>query len=168
MASISSTHFHAARPLKLVASSDGIAIPRATGGPVLDLDLMTMAAQLRNEGAWSDGRNTRTVLKHSDFRMVLTAMKKGARLREHQARGTVLIQVLSGLARIQVFDEVFDLPAGHALSLDPNLQHGVEALEDSALLVAVAWPQDSHAETSLRESHMPLSRPAVRPITIRM
>jgi hypothetical protein len=34
----------------------------------------------------------------------------------------------------------FDLPAGTLLALDQNLPHDVEALEESAFLITIAWP----------------------------
>lgn len=123
-------------------ATGSIRLPRATSGPVLDLDLMTMAQQLRNEAAWSDGRSSCTLVKHGDFRMVLTVMRTGTRLHRHHARGTVLIQVLSGHIRACVFGEVVEAPAGHALSLDPNLEHEIEAVDESAVLITIAWPQD--------------------------
>lgn len=128
---------------RVAVGNDEIHVPKATGGPVLDLDLRMMAAQLEHESVWSCGRNTRTIVKHGDFRVVLTVMKKGACLRRHQARGTVLIQVLSGRVRIRVFDDVFDVGPGHALSLDPYLEHDLEATDESALLIAIAWPSDA-------------------------
>lgn len=126
----------------IAIATDGIRLPRATSGPVLNLDLMTMAEQLRHEGAWSDGRNTRTLVKHGDFRLVLTVMKTGAHLHKHHARGTVLIQVLSGHIRAHILDEVIEAPAGRAISLDPDLEHEIEALDESALLITIAWPLD--------------------------
>ncbi len=123
-------------------ATDGIRLPRATSGPVLDLDLMTMAKQLQIEAAWSNGRNSRTLVKHRDFRMVLTVMRAGAHLHRHHARGTVLIQVLSGYIRARVLGEVVEAPAGHALSLDPNLEHEIEAVDESALVITIAWPQE--------------------------
>jgi quercetin dioxygenase-like cupin family protein len=128
--------------LTITVDVEGIRLPRATSGPVLDLDLMTMSEQLRLDDAWSDGRNSRTLVKHGDFRVVLTAMRVGARLHKHHARGTVLIQVLSGCVQARVLDEVLEVPAGHALSLDPNLEHEIEAVEESAVLITIAWPRD--------------------------
>lgn len=124
-----------------VITANGIRLPRPTSGPVLDLDLATMVEQLWHDGMWSDGRNSRTLVKHGDFRMILTVMKAGAHLRRHHARGTVLIQVLSGHIRARIMDETVDAPVGHALSLDPNLEHEVEAVDESALLITIAWPQ---------------------------
>lgn len=126
--------------VSVAPATNGIGVPRATGGPVLNLDLMTIAERLRLEAAWSDGRNSRTLVMHGDFRVVLTVMKAGARLHKHHASGTVLIQVLSGCIRARLLDEVIEVRAGHALSLDPHLEHEVEAADDSALLITIAWP----------------------------
>lgn len=126
----------------IIVATNGIRLPRATSGPVLDLDLEAMAEQLRHEGMWSDGRNSRTLLKHDDFRMILTVMKAGARLHRHHARGTVLVQVLSGHVHARVMDESVEAPAGHALSFDPNLEHEIEAVDDSTVLITIGWPRD--------------------------
>lgn len=122
---------------------DTIRIPRPTSGPILDLDLMRMAEQLRHEAVWSDGRNSRTLVKHGDFRMVLTVMKAGACLHRHHARGSVLIQVLTGHIRARILDDVIDVQTGHTLSLDPHLEHEIEAAAESTLLITIAWPQDT-------------------------
>lgn len=37
-------------PARVAAAADGIRIPRATGGPVLNLYLMTIAEQISQEG----------------------------------------------------------------------------------------------------------------------
>lgn len=87
-------------------------------------------------------RNSRTLVKHSDFRVILTTMRAGARLHKHHARGTVLIQVLSGRIRARVLNDVLEVPAGHALALDPNLEHEIDAVDESALLITIAWPRD--------------------------
>lgn len=128
--------------VNIAIAANGIRLPRATSGPVLNLDLMAMAEELLHEIAWSDGRNSRMLVKHGDFRLVLTAMRAGARLHKHHTRGTVLIQVLSGHIRTRILDEVIEVPAGHALSLDPELEHEIEALDQSALLITIAWPHD--------------------------
>lgn len=133
---------HQIGSVNISLAAEGIRLPRATSGPVLDLDLVTIAKQLRHEATWSDGRNSRTLLKHGDFRMVLMVLRTGARLHRHHARGTVLIQVLGGHIRARVLDEVIEAPAGHALSFDPNLEHEIEAVEQSEILITIAWPPD--------------------------
>jgi hypothetical protein len=54
-------------PASVGVAADGIRLPRAMGGPVLDLDLTTMAEQLSQEGNWSDGRNSRTIVSTAIF-----------------------------------------------------------------------------------------------------
>ncbi len=70
-------------------------------------------------------------------------MKAGTQMQQHQAKGTVSIQAVSGHVRIHVLGEAFDLLAAQMLSLDANVPHDVEAIEDSTFLVSVAWPADS-------------------------
>jgi mannose-6-phosphate isomerase-like protein (cupin superfamily) len=48
---------------------------------------------------------------------------------------------LSGHIQMHVRDKVFDLPAGHLLARDRVLPHDVRALEGSAFLLTIAWPE---------------------------
>jgi quercetin dioxygenase-like cupin family protein len=120
----------------------GLRPPMATGGPVLEFDLPAAVMQLKHESNWSGHRNARTLVKHRDCRIVLMDLESGAHLVRHQTRGTVVIQVVSGHIKVRVFSEVFDVPVGHVISLDPHLSHDVEALEETALLITIAWPED--------------------------
>jgi hypothetical protein len=66
-------------------------------GSLLAFDLVTEAAALRYERGWRDGdRSTNTLVKTPDFRVVLTAMRAGARLEEHDAAARISIHTLSG------------------------------------------------------------------------
>jgi quercetin dioxygenase-like cupin family protein len=114
--------------------------PQQLAGPLIAIDLAVEAAQLRTERGWREGdRNANTLVKTPDFRVVLTALRAGARLQEHQAAGRVSIQTLSGRVRLQVGAQNVELPTGHLLVLEPGLAHDVEALEDSVFLLTLAW-----------------------------
>ena len=53
--------------------------------PVLKFDLSDESNALQHEDGWRNtGHSAKTLVKHHDFRIVLIAMKKGARLEEHQ------------------------------------------------------------------------------------
>ena len=71
--------------------------------------------------------------------LVLTALRPGARLQEHQAAGWVVIQTISGRVRLAGLGQSVDFPGGHLVALEPNVAHDVEALEESIFLVTVAW-----------------------------
>ena len=118
--------------------------PAPTGGPVMSIDLRAAFRQLEHERRWSGGRNAVTLLKHRDFRLVLTALKAGTHLSRHNVRGTVLIQVLGGHIRVEILGSILNATAGQAISLDPNLAHEITAVEDAALLISIAWHEVHH------------------------
>ena len=128
---------------KQAAGSSAIRAPGPLENPILSFDLKAEIEGLRGEGGWQAGRNSKTLVKHPDFRMVLTVLKSGARLHEHKAAGRISVQAVAGHIRMHVEDKVFDLPAGHLLALERALPHDVEALEDSAFLLTIAWPEDA-------------------------
>lgn len=115
--------------------------PAATGGPVLGIDLAAAACQLRQESTWSGQRNAVTLVKHRDFRLVLVALKPGARLARHGVRGSVLIQVLTGRVRVGIYGQDLSLTAGQIVSLDPQLDHEVTAVNDALLLITIGWSE---------------------------
>ena len=84
----------------------------------------------------------RQLVKNEDFRIVLTVLLSDALVHEHKAPGRISAQALSGHIQMHVHDKVFDLPAGHLLALDRVLPHDVKALEDSAFLLTIAWPEE--------------------------
>lgn len=111
---------------------------------VIDVDLPAEIEQLRKEQAWSQsGRNSKTLVKYPDFRIVLVALKAGLALERHKAGARISIQALSGRLRLKLSDRTAELPAGHLLALDRALEHDVEAIEDSAFLLTVSWPGDA-------------------------
>jgi quercetin dioxygenase-like cupin family protein len=122
--------------------SGAVRTPGPLGNPMLTFDLNAEIKRLREENAWQGGRDSKTLVKNQDFRIVLTVMKADALLREHKTSGRISVQVLSGHIQMHVQDKVFDLPAGHLLALDRAVPHDVKALEDSAFLLTLAWPEE--------------------------
>lgn len=114
--------------------------PEPTGSPVLEFDLPAHIEQLNREQNWQGGRNSQTIVKYPDFRIVLTVLRAGSRLHEHQAAGPISVHTVSGHIRMHVDGGEIDLPAGHVLALDRAVPHDVEAVEDSAFLLTIAWP----------------------------
>jgi quercetin dioxygenase-like cupin family protein len=112
-------------------------------GPLLAFDLAAEAAQLQTERGWREGdRNANTLVKTPDFRVVLTALRSGGRLEEHQAAGSVSVQTITGRLRLRVGERQVELGAGQLVALEPGLSHAVEALEDSVFLLTLAWGDD--------------------------
>ncbi len=114
---------------------------RPLADPVLQFDLEQEADRLRREAPWLEhGRNAVTLVKHPDLRVVLMLMKPGTRLQEHHARGRISVHTLSGHVRLHLGGQIADLPAGRLIALERDLPHDVEAVEESAVLLTIAWP----------------------------
>ena len=59
---------------------------------------------------------------------------------EHKAEGRISVQVLSGHIRLRASGRTFSLRPGGLLAIDQGVSHDVEALEESAFLLTIAWP----------------------------
>jgi len=115
---------------------------RQVAAPVLAFDLPAEIERLHHESGWLSGeRDGKTLVKEPDFRIVLTAMKSGTRLAQHEAAARVSIQVLSGQLAVSVHGETTEMTAGHLLVLDRDIPHDVVAQVDSAFLLTLAWPE---------------------------
>lgn len=94
---------------------------------------------LKQEPEWISGqRNSVTVVKTSNLSIVLTAIKKGATLCGHQIDGPITLQVVSGVIEFGVAGEPRELQAGTVIALDKTVNHDIQALEDSELLLTIA------------------------------
>jgi quercetin dioxygenase-like cupin family protein len=112
---------------------------------VLQFDLASELDQLHRDESWlhPTGRSSKTLVKYSDLRIVLIAMKANTRMHEHTAAGRISVHALNGHIRVQLPERVVDLPAGHLLALDQCVPHDVEAAEDSAFLLTLSWPPET-------------------------
>lgn len=105
-------------------------------------DLQSEISALESHKPWPQGMTSKTLLKTDDLRIVLIVMQAGARMNEHHSDGRISMQVLRGAIRTRVQDQVVDLSSGRMLALDRSILHDVEAREDSAFLLTIAWPSD--------------------------
>jgi quercetin dioxygenase-like cupin family protein len=123
--------------------------PHELREPVTALDLLDEAARLRREPSWQQSdRNAKTFVKATDLRLVLTTLKQGAVVKEHRAPGSAVVQTLSGRIRLGLPDQTVELPTGALVVLEPNLPHDVEALEESAFTITIAWPPGIRGDES--------------------
>ncbi len=108
--------------------------------PHLRIDVKAESAQLSN-GDLQAGRNSRTLFKAPDLRVVLVTATKGSYVSEHRTDGSVTILAVEGAIRLKLNHVTVDLQAGELLALERALPHDVEALTDCAFLVTIAWPR---------------------------
>lgn len=111
--------------------------------PYLEIDLVRELEQLQQEPEWAAGQNAKTLVKQDDLRVVLTALRPRVRIPEHQTDGQISIQTIRGRILVRAEGRTFDLPVGTLLTLDRGVRHDVEAVEESAFLLTIAWPRQS-------------------------
>jgi quercetin dioxygenase-like cupin family protein len=104
----------------------------------MELEKLKEAPSWRRES----GRSSETLVKYKEFRIVLVRMKPGSYMSHHRAEGPISIHVLHGKIRVHLpEDRLEDLSPGDLLTLERCLEHDVEALDESAFLLTIAWPE---------------------------
>jgi quercetin dioxygenase-like cupin family protein len=106
----------------------------------MEFDLPAEVHRLHAETTWHTGQNAKTLIKYDDFRVVLIALAAKARMQEHKNEGRISVHVLSGHIQLKASGRTFNLRAGGLLALDQGVSHDVDALEESAFLLTIAWP----------------------------
>lgn len=104
--------------------------------------------KLKKAPSWQreSGRSSETLVKYGEFRIVLVRMKLGSYMSHHRAEGPISIQAIHGKIRVHLpEDRIEELEVGDLLTLDRCLEHDVEAIEESAFLLTIAWPEPTNA-----------------------
>lgn len=109
----------------------------AVKGDRLLFDLTEQLKQLRAELPENRDRRGITLVKEHGITVVLTALKKGAELAEHDTPGPATVQVLDGKVEMKVGGEGFTLGPGQVVAFDARVPHEVEAASDAAILITV-------------------------------
>lgn len=114
--------------------------PRPLRAPLLRFNLPQEISALHGELEYArDQHNARTLIKHSDFRLVLMSLKAGAHVPRVQTEQHLALQPLRGHLRLHMPSEVVNVHADQLLSLDRELSYRLEAVEDSDVLLWIGW-----------------------------
>lgn len=116
------------------------AAPVALPGPSSEFDLDHELDELHRSPEWESGIARKVLIRYPDFQITLRAMKAGTRIPDHHNPGRICVHTVRGHIRMHADGKLFDLPQGRMLVLDRAITHDVEALEESAFLLTVAYP----------------------------
>lgn len=152
----------ATAPAKVV---DAARVRRPVTGSCLGFDLAAEAEALRRSPLWRHrGHDARTLVKLADLRLVLIALRAGARLHEHSTCRRVSLQVLTGRVQLHLAAQTVEVRAGAVAVLDELVRHDLVADEDSVVLLTLSGgaeaPRASCADdlASLKAEHQRFAR----------
>jgi quercetin dioxygenase-like cupin family protein len=123
-------------------------INRPDGDRVLDgtyvfVDIPSYVRQLKDEKAWEkNDRNGITVFKSNHVTIVITALQKGAAIKDNAIDGYLTLQILKGNARISTPDGDVDVTDHQMVNFHPNILHSLEATSDVIILLTTFNRED--------------------------
>ncbi|MGB8684008.1 MAG: hypothetical protein WCD12_14065 [Candidatus Binatus sp.] len=113
----------------------------AQGGQV-SVDIKAEIARLKSERAWADNdRHGSSLVKGDGINVALIMLKKGAKMQEHHTRAPITVQVIEGKINFVAKGKSQVATAGTLIALDRAIEHSVEAVEESALVLTVGGEQ---------------------------
>ena len=104
------------------------------------IDIGRAEQELRAEPAYAqDGHTARTLVRESDLRMVLIAIRQDASIDQHHTDHTACIHVLTGNITLRFATYSVAVPTGGIFVLEANAPHAVSAAVDSAFTLTIGW-----------------------------
>lgn len=82
-------------------------------------------------------RAAKTLASTTSIRATVIALASGAVVADHDAPSAATLQVIIGRVRLHTADHNWTLEAGELVPVPPQ-RHGLDALDDSAVLLTVA------------------------------
>ncbi len=109
---------------------------RVIDAPYVFINIPDFVRQLKEEDAWEkNDRNAITVFKTDKVTMVVVCLHAKAILKDNLVDGIFSIQVIEGVVRVASPDGDVDMMANQVITFHQLVDHSVEALMDSALLL---------------------------------
>jgi quercetin dioxygenase-like cupin family protein len=108
----------------------------------ISFDVPHEVARLRAERAYDiEGHAGHTLTKYPDVRVVLEAMKAGARLRLHETAESMTLHVVVGQLRVHTDrGSSADVAEGCFAAIGAARVHELECLQECAFVLTLAWP----------------------------
>lgn len=117
--------------------------PRTMIEPLMQFSFAVEIDTLRSEPEYRDGdRNSRTLAKETDLRVLLSVLRAGAALDEQVGEARTSVQLIDGEATLALDGEQTRLRPGELAVVDRGRPWLLQAETDCAVLLTIAWPPD--------------------------
>ncbi len=111
---------------------------RRIDAPMLPLHVDEQIRLLKSEPEWHAGvEDGITLAKYPHMRVVLVALRKGIRMKEHAVKGPMSLFVVSGKVTLIVEKQEFQLKEKGLFTLRKAVLHDVKANSDAVILMTI-------------------------------
>ncbi|MBH0307100.1 cupin domain-containing protein [Helicobacter pylori] len=90
------------------------------------------------EGVCFEKLHIEALNENSSNKEMRICMPKGAVMDKHKAPGAISVQVLEGKIIFEVGDEKIEMPKGALISLEAQVLHRLDALENSVIRLSLS------------------------------
>ncbi|GAA7864164.1 cupin domain-containing protein [Helicobacter pylori] len=90
------------------------------------------------EGVQFEKLHIEALSENSSNKEMRICMPKGAVMDKHKASGAISVQVLEGKIVFEVGDEKIEMPKGSLISLEAQVSHRLDALENSVIRLSLS------------------------------
>lgn len=109
---------------------------RVLDGTYVFVDIPSYIRQIKDEKAWEkNDRNGITVFKSETGTIVITALQKGAAMKDSQTNDFLTVQILEGNVRFSTPEGDIDAVKQQQMTFHPGVKHSIEALSESIILL---------------------------------
>jgi quercetin dioxygenase-like cupin family protein len=111
---------------------------RTIDAPSLIIDLPAFIRQIKSEEAWQkNDRNSITVFKTNDLRIVLGGLHENAEMLPHKSEGAMSLQVIEGALEINTDELTSTLENGQMIAIHKDRNYRVVAVRESVYLLTI-------------------------------
>ena len=120
---------------------------RVLDGTYVFVDIPSYIRQIKDEKAWEkNDRNGITVFKSDSVTIVVTALQKGAIMKDSQTDEFLTVQVLDGNIRLTTPEGDIDAVKFQQVTFHPQVKHSIEALSESIILLTTFRDRENFRE----------------------
>ncbi len=111
---------------------------RPLDAEMLKFDLKSITARVKQEDDWKkDDHNSITLMKSEKMRIVLISMHAGSEIKMHKSEGPISVHILEGKLKFITEKELVILSKGELLTLHENINHSLNAIEETSFLLTL-------------------------------
>jgi quercetin dioxygenase-like cupin family protein len=111
---------------------------RPVDAPLIEMNLPQLRKQIKQEAAWENSdRNSITLCKSDNMRIVLVALHAGAEMKTHTAPGAINVHVIEGLILFTTEKQTVEMDEGKMVALHAGIPHSVTARKESVFLLTL-------------------------------